>query len=112
VEGHPARMAGADNQRATTIWISGRNLRFGPTCRSILPYKIKKLYGGHQTRRIAGSKNHIELLVPGQIRDRIRNPEQILVWIRPSKTSKPKSRPAAEISTCSNFGPTLLKNSD
>jgi hypothetical protein len=29
--------------------------------------------------RIATSKNHIELLVPGQIWDRIRDPEQILV---------------------------------
>jgi hypothetical protein len=29
--------------------------------------------------RIATSKNRIELLVPGQIWDRIRDPEQILV---------------------------------
>ena len=29
---------------------------------------------------ITASKNHIELLVPGQIRDRIPDPEQILVY--------------------------------
>ena len=41
-----------------------------------LPYKFKKSYGDFQNR---SSKNHIELLVPGQIWDRIRDPEQILV---------------------------------
>ena len=42
-----------------------------------LPYKFKKSYD--VTSRIATSKNHIELLVPGQIWDRIRDPQQILV---------------------------------
>jgi hypothetical protein len=43
-----------------------------------LPYKFKNSYGDFQNRT---SKIHIlvELLVPGQIWDRIRDPEQILV---------------------------------
>ena len=41
-----------------------------------LPYKFENSYGDFQ---IATSKNHIELLVPSQIWDRIRDPEQILV---------------------------------
>jgi hypothetical protein len=36
---------------------------------------------------IATSKNHIELLVPGQIRDRSCDPGQILVQKRPSTFS-------------------------
>jgi hypothetical protein len=52
-----------------------------------LPYKFKIRM---VISRIATSKNHIELLVPGQIWDWICDPEQILVLIRPSATSKPK----------------------
>jgi hypothetical protein len=43
-----------------------------------LPYKFKNSYAGMVISKIATSKNHIELLVPGQIWDRIRDPEQIL----------------------------------
>jgi hypothetical protein len=39
-----------------------------------LPYKFRMVIS-----RIATSKNHIELLVPGQIWDGICDPEQILV---------------------------------
>jgi hypothetical protein len=42
-----------------------------------LPYKFKNSYGDFY--RIATSKNYIELLVPGQIWDRICDPGQILV---------------------------------
>jgi hypothetical protein len=52
-----------------------------------LQYKFKNSYGDFQNRNL---KNHIELLVPGQIWDRIRDPGQILVYIRPSATSKPE----------------------
>ena len=41
-----------------------------------LPYKFKNSYGDFRNRNF---ENHIELLVPGQIWDRIRDPEQILV---------------------------------
>jgi hypothetical protein len=42
-----------------------------------LPYKSKKSDGDFP--QIATSKKYTELLVPGQIWDRIRDPEQILV---------------------------------
>jgi hypothetical protein len=32
-----------------------------------LPYKFKNSYGDFQVSKVATSKNHIELLVPGQI---------------------------------------------
>jgi hypothetical protein len=50
-----------------------------------LPYKFKNRI---VISRIATSKNHIELLVPGQIWDRIGDPERILVEIRPPEFSK------------------------
>ena len=37
---------------------------------------------------IAASKIYIELVLPCQIWDCIRDPEQILVWKRPSASSK------------------------
>jgi hypothetical protein len=42
-----------------------------------LPHKFKKSYGDFRNRNF--EKNHIELLVPGQIWDQIRDPEEILV---------------------------------
>ena len=46
-----------------------------------LPYKFKNSYGDFQNRNF--EKSHttflVELLVPGQIWDRIRDPKQILV---------------------------------
>ena len=46
-----------------------------------LPYKFKNSYGDFQNRNFEKShtKFLVELLVPGQIWDRIRSPEQILV---------------------------------
>ena len=41
-----------------------------------LPYKFKNSYGDFQNRNF---EKPIELLVPGQIWDRIRDPVQILV---------------------------------
>ena len=41
-----------------------------------LPYKFENSYGDFRYRNF---KKHIELLVPGQIWYRIRDPEQILV---------------------------------
>ena len=42
-----------------------------------LPYKFKKSYGDFKIQNLG--KNHMELLVPGQIWDQIRDREQILV---------------------------------
>jgi hypothetical protein len=52
-----------------------------------LPYKFKNrmvIFG------VATSKNQIELPMPGQIWDRIRDPEQTMVLIRPPEFSKTK----------------------
>ena len=44
-----------------------------------LPYKFKKSYGDFRNRNFEKSHRILELLFPGQIWDRIRDPEQILV---------------------------------
>ena len=55
-----------------------------------LPYKFKNSYGDFEDLNFEKSHTAVELLVPGQILDRICDPEQILVQIRPPEFSKTK----------------------